>query len=226
MSFWKENRSTLILMAITGVLLIFTGITYGQSFFRILPLFNSLFIALLQSRVHRLAPLLGGLNCFLYAVVYFHYTLYGSAAYVFFVAGPVQLVTFFRWRKRPFGNSTILRRMSFKTRLTASGICALAFALLYVILGFFGSEYMLLDNALTLIGILISFLTMFAYVEYTFLNVISTFMNIILYARMMQSFPEQITFFIFYIYSFICAVKAFIHIQRIYNTQKELSQKK
>jgi len=219
MSFRKENRSTLLLMIITGILLIYTGIRYNQSFFRLLPLFNSLFIAFLQSRISRLAPLLGGLNCFLYAAVYFHYTLYGSAAYVFFVAGPVQLITFFRWRKRPFKSSTMLKKMSARTRVIAGILCVLSFFAMQAILNIFGSEYMLLDNGLTLIGILISFLTMFAYVEYTFLNVISTFMNIILYARMMASYPEQITFLIFYVYSFLCAVKAFIYVQRLYTEQ-------
>ncbi len=220
MSFWKENRGTLILMGITGILLLYTGIVYNQAFFRILPLFNSLFIALLQSRISRIAPLLGGLNCFLYAAVYFHYTLYGSAAYVFFIAGPVQLITFFRWRRHPYKSSTVLKKMDGKTRLWALAACMAAFGILYVILRHFRSAYMLLDNSLTLLGILISFLTMFAYVEYTALNVVSTFLNIVLYAGMMRTYPEQITFFIFYIYSFVCAVRAFVHVQRLYNEQK------
>ena len=219
MSFWKENRGILILMGITAVLLMVTGVLYQQSFFRILPLFNSLYIALLQSRIHRAAPLLGGLNCFLYAAVYYHYTLYGSAAYVFFIAGPVQLITFFRWKKRPFKTSTVLKRMSRRTRLWACIGGIGTFGLLYLILRLFGSPYLLLDNGLTLLGILISFLTMYAYVEYTFLNVISTFINIILYAKMMQVYPEQITFFIFYLYSFACACKAFYHVHRLYREQ-------
>jgi len=113
----------------------------------------------------------------------------------------------------------MLKKMSARTRVIAGILCVLSFFAMQAILNIFGSEYMLLDNGLTLIGILISFLTMFAYVEYTFLNVISTFMNIILYARMMASYPEQITFLIFYVYSFLCAVKAFIYVQRLYTEQ-------
>ncbi len=219
MQFWKENRGMLILMIATAVLLIYTGIYYDQAFFRILPLFNSLFIAFLQSRVSRLAPLLGGFNCFLYAAVYFHYSLYGSAAYVFFIAGPMQIVTFFRWKKNPYKSSTVLRKMTGKTRLFAFLACMGGFGLLYLILSRFGSQYLLLDNALTLLGVLITFLTMFAYVEYTVLNVISAFLNIVLYAKMMLALPEQSTFFIFYIYSFICAVRSFVFVQRIYKEQ-------
>ncbi len=220
MSFWKENRSTLVLMAITGLLLLYTGIVYEQSFFRILPLFISLLVALLQSRANRLAYLLGGLNCFfLYTAVHFYYTLYAQAVYVFFVSAPLQLMTFFRWRKRPYKSSTILKKMSARTRLIVFSACALAFLALYFILNLFGSAYMFLDNFLTLLGVVITLLTLYAYVEYAYLAVLNTFLNIILYAQMMHAFPEQITFLIFYVYSFICSVKAFLHVHRLYREQ-------
>ena len=221
MTFWKENRVTLILMTITGILLAATGIYTGQAFFRMLPLFNSLFIALLQSRANRIAPLLGGLNCFIYGAVYLHYTLYGSALYVLLVAGPVQILTFFRWRKRPYAHSTVLKRMQTKTRLISGAAALLAYGVFFLLLRHFGSAYLLLDNTLTIIGVFISFLTMFAYVEYTFLNVISTFLNIILYIKMLGAYPEQITFLIFYLYSFFCAVRAFFFVGRLYRLQNK-----
>lgn len=206
-------------MSITGILLVISGIYTGQAFFRMLPLFNSLFIAFLQSRANRLAPLLGGLNCFIYGAVYLHYTLYGSALYVLLVAGPVQLLTFFRWRKRPYGHSTVLKRMKGKTRLISGGVALLGYFAFYLLLRHFGSAYMLLDNTLTILGIFISFLTMFAYVEYTWLNVISAFLNVVLYTKMLRVYPEQITFLIFYVYSFYCATRAFFFVGRLYNLQ-------
>lgn len=221
MKFWKENKVTLILMSITGILLIVSGIYTKQAFFRMLPLFNSLIIALLQSRASRIAPLFGGLNCFIYGIVYLHYTLYGSALYVLLVAGPVQILTFFRWRKRPYGHSTILKRMCLKTRLIAGSAALLGYGVFYLLLRHFGSAYMLLDNTLTILGVFISFLTMLAYIEYTWLNVISTFLNIVLYIKMLGAYPEQITFLIFYLYSFFCAVRAFFFVGRLYRLQNK-----
>lgn len=208
-------------MSITGILLLISGIYTGQAFIRMLPLFNSLIIALLQSRANRIAPLLGGLNCFIYGAVYLHYTLYGSALYVLLVAGPVQLLTFFRWRKRPYGHSTVLKKMSTKTRLISGTAAAIGYGIFYLLLRHFGSDYMLLDNTLTILGVFISFLTMLAYVEYTWLNVLSAFLNIVLYIKMLGAYPEQITFLIFYLYSFFCAVKALFFVGRLYCLQNK-----
>ena len=61
-------------------------LVFGTLFFRlhianVLPLFFSVFIMFLQSRVNRYAFLIGALNSILYAVAYFYMTLYSSAAY-------------------------------------------------------------------------------------------------------------------------------------------------
>ena len=56
----------IILMAVTAVLITVTGIIFKQSFFRILPLYVSLVIGYLQTRMSRYAPLMGGINSILY----------------------------------------------------------------------------------------------------------------------------------------------------------------
>lgn len=83
-----------------------------QSFVRILPLYISLLIALLQSEVNRYANLVGGLNSIIYSVVYFYYNLYAMAAYALIVSFPLQIATFILWNKQPWQNSTVLKRFS------------------------------------------------------------------------------------------------------------------
>ena len=60
----KKNLPSFILIGCTAVLITVTGIKFNQSFFRILPLFISLFVANLQSRVNRYGSLLGSLARF------------------------------------------------------------------------------------------------------------------------------------------------------------------
>ncbi len=218
-SIGKINVCMFILMGVTCVAITATGIVFGQEFFHILPLYVSLVIALLQSRVNRFAPLLGGVNSILYAVVYFTYTLYGQALYALLVSCPLQLVTFFNWSKRKYGESVRFKKMTSKgLLLTLSGF-AVAWVGMYVVMSALGSSYMLLDNTITLFGILITVLTMLAYVEYTYLMIPSCLINVVLYVVMLRDAPEQATYLVFSIYSLICNTIAFVHARKLYREQ-------
>jgi len=96
----KKKLIMPLLLGAAAILITVTGIVFGQSALRILPLYISLVIGLLQSRVSRIAPLIGGINALLYAAVYLYYGLYASALYAVLVSCPMQIATFFSWRKR------------------------------------------------------------------------------------------------------------------------------
>ena len=218
-SFIRKNRFILLLLTVTGILITVTGILFRQSFLRILPLYISLFVMLLNSRVSRFGPLIGGINSLLYAAVYVYYGLYASAAYAVLASCPFQIVTFIRWSKHPYENSTVFRRMTWKQR----GLTALAFAAAWLIVCFIlqklSSNYMLLDATTSLLGVLISLLTVFAYVEYTFLSIPSIIVSICLHATMMRDTPEQITYLIYTIYAGICTLRAFFSARSLYKKQ-------
>jgi len=63
----NKKRIFVILLAIAAFSLItFTGIKYSQSFLRMLPLYISLSVMLLQTKANRYSFLIGGLNSILY----------------------------------------------------------------------------------------------------------------------------------------------------------------
>ena len=210
-----------LLMAITGILMTITGILSGQSFFRILPLYVSLVVGLLQSKVNRYAPLIGGINSLLYAAVYFYYGLLSSAVYAIVVSCPFQIITFLNWRKRAYGNSVVFKCMTKKQRIVTACAVAAVWTVMYLILSAIGSNYILFDNTLTMFGILITVLTMLAYIEYTWLMIPNCLCSVFLYIAMMLDKPEQIVYLIFSIYSLICNVKAFIAAGKLYAKQKQ-----
>ena len=215
----KTNALTLILMGVTAVTIAVTGIVYHQTFFRILPLFVSIVIAFLQSRVSRLAPLLGGINSILYAAVYFHYALYASAAYAFLVSFPLQIITFLNWSKNPYGVSVRFRVMSTKGRILSAVSFAVAWGLMYIGMSFTDSAYMLFDNTATLFGIFITVLTMLAYIEYTWLMIPNCLISVGMYIAMLAASPEQITYLVFSVYSLICNTLAFVEARRLFAEQ-------
>ncbi len=216
----RSSVVLLILMGLTCILITVTGILFRQSFFRILPLYVSLIIGFLQSRVNRLAPLMGGINSLLYALVYFNYGLYSSALYAVLISCPLQLITFIRWKQRAYGHSVLFKVMSTKVRILTVAICLSGWTALYFIMSAAGASYMLLDNTLTLFGVLVTILTMFAYIEYTYLSLVSGLVNITLYTVMSFDTPEQIPYLVFAVYSFICVTMALFRARKLYAEQK------
>ncbi len=208
------------LMGITAVSITAAGIYFRQSFLNILPLYNSLVVGMLQSRVNRYANLVGSLNSLLYGAVYFYYGLYGSLFSAVLFSFPIQLLTFLRWNKNKWKHSTVLRKLTAKQRILLAVGCVATLVIMWIVLPLIGSQYVFLDSITNIIGIVIYFLTMFAFVEYTFLMVINGIIGIALYVQILGESPEMTTYLIFSIYSFICIVLAFFQAKKIYKNQQ------
>jgi len=220
-AWFRKNTVLAALILISGLSITVTGFLFNQDFFRILPLYISLIIALMQSNVNRYALLLGGINSILYAFVYIYYSLYASALYAAFISFPIQIVTFIRWNKQRWKSSTLLRKMSWKLRSITAFSFAAVWSGMYILLTLTDSKYVLFDTSVSLFGILISILTMFSYIEYTYLMLPSCLISIGMYLVMMQENPEQITYLIFSIYCFVCQCIAFRNARQIYAEQKK-----
>ncbi len=216
----KKELIVYILMGCTAVMLTVAGIYFEQSFLRILPLYNSLIIATLQSRVNRYSNLLGSINSLLYAAVYAYYHLYASALSALVFSFPMQLITFILWNKNKWKHSTKLKKMTVKQRILSVFGYFIVLAGMWIVLPLIGSEYVFLDSATTLLGIVVLFLTMFAFVEYTFCMIVNGAVSIALYVSMVPDEPETVTFLIFSVYSFICICFAFVQAKKLYSKQQ------
>ncbi len=222
----RKQSTTLsfLAMGLTAIGITVCAIIWKATVWRVLPLYNSLVIAHLNSRVDRRAFLFGGLNSILYAAVHFSYGLYAMAGYSLLVSMPLQLVTFIRWNKRPYENSTVFRRLTWKGRVGISTGFVTAWIALYALLSQFDASYLLLDNTVTLIGVLVSVLAIFPYIEYIWLNLLSVFISIVLYIVMLRENPEQTTYLVYNIYAFICVVMATHRSQKLYAAQQAVKK--
>ena len=193
-----------VLLAVTAVCITVSGILYKQPLLHILPLYISLFISLLQSRVNRIAYLIGAGNAILYAIVYWHFRLYASAVYAILFSFTIQLATYFLWSRRPSGNATIFRAMKPRLRIVMTLVFIAVWAALYAILSASGSAYRFFDISYSLLGILVSILTMLAFIEYVPLMILTQFISIGLYLSMMKENPAQITYLLYTLFSMVC----------------------
>ena len=216
----SKNVISYCLITLTGILIAAAGIMFDQSPLRMLPLFVSLIISYLQSKVSRYASLIGGINSLLYAAVYAYYHLYASMVYAVLISCPLQIITFVRWQKNRWQGTTRFRSLSWKQRGGIAAGFLLVWAGLFAVLKLIGSDYALFDNTITLFGILISFLTMFACIEYTVLMIPNSVISTMMYAVMLSEKPEQMTFLIYSVYCLICQCIAFMNARRAYREQQ------
>ncbi len=210
----------IVLMGITAAIITVFGVMFKQDLWRILPLYISLVIAFLQSKVSRLAPLLGSCNSLLYGFVYFSYSLYASMLYAVLVSAPLQFITFMRWRKNAYQNTTYFRKLTTKQRVCFAGGFVALWVALYAVLATFHSAYLLLDNTATLFGIATTLLMMLAYIEFTYLLNINNLCVLVLYATMIPENPEQITYFVYAVYALLCSVIASVQARKSYAAQR------
>lgn len=88
----------------TAVLITVAAVYFPGNGYRILPLYVSLVVMLLQTNANRMCFLVGGINSVFYAAVYFSLGLYASSLYWLLFSCPIQIITFFGGGKMLMNN--------------------------------------------------------------------------------------------------------------------------
>jgi len=216
----KKNLFPLIMMCLAAVGITVTMILFTPKYLMVLPLYVSLFVSLLQTRISRYAPLIGGVNSILYFVVYMYSGIPATAFYALLFSCPLQIITFIRWTKHKRGSTTLLHKMTWKTRLFVALAFAAAWGAVYALSTVAGTGFAILDTTSSMLGILTTFLTMFAFIEYTALQLVSGVTSISLYVNMIASGKlEQIPFLVYAVYSLICFSLSVFRARRLYKEQ-------
>lgn len=215
----------LILAVITAAAITFFAVRFsdGAATLIIAPLYVSVCIILMQSRVNRFAFLLGAVNSLFYGAVYIYDGLYLTALYAILFSFPVQLLTFIRWKKKDRDGETVFKKMSRKQHLLTAAVFAVCFAVFYSILRLAGSDYGIYDTLSMLFGILVTLLCAAPYIEYSPLQVTSVAVGLFMFAKMARAQPIQYTYLTYQAYCLICVSVAMTRIFRIYKKQKAQS---
>ncbi len=221
----KKNWWLYTLILATGIGITVTAIIFKAVPFQILPLYNSLIIMALSARANRYSLLYGGANSILYAFVNYSFGLNGQALYCLLFSFPVQIATFALYTRRRYGTSTLFRKMSWGLR----GLVAVGFAACWVgtitLLTLLGGDYVLMDTTITLFGILITFLSMLAFVEAPVLNIFNCIIGVAQYVIMLNDGHfDRVTYLIYNVYSTTCVVIGVRRTLALYREQQALKK--
>ena len=216
----KANKKIIILL--TGIAILIVGIMCKQKFFLMIPLFISLFVMAFQADANRFGALAGAVNSIIYTVAYMYMGVYASAASALLFSFPIQLMTFFSWRKRAYKNTVVFKKMSKNQRgIFFSGI-VLLWAALALVLQYLKYEYAIFDSITFLLGFIVPIMTMLAYIEYTYLWIVQAAVGLLLNIQMVVNDYRQTTYLIYGVYALYCVICAFITVHKFYKEQQML----
>lgn len=215
-----KNSKKIIIVA-TGIAILIAGIVFKQEFFLMIPLFISLFVMAFQSEANRAGSLIGSINSLIYTVAYIYMGVYASAASAILFSFPVQLMTFFRWKKNAYKKTAVFRKMTTKMRVGWSVAFFVAWGIIAAIFMHLDYEYAILDSCTLLFGFVIPVLTMLAYIEYTYLWIVQCIVGVFLNMQMVANDYKETTYLIYGIYALYCVIGAFINVQKFYKEQQK-----
>ena len=218
----KELFIDYIPTLLVGILIIVFAVRNGQSFIKTLPTLITLVVLIMSVRANRYAFLVGAGNCILYTVAYMSEGVYFSAANAFLVSMPIQIFSFFVWSKHKEGKTkSKLLRMKGWLLLVSTVAIFPAWAACYFGLGsFFEGNMAILDSLTFVLGILISTLVAFRFIEGQFFNAISCVITLVMWIYICIENPSNINFLIISCYNLFRTVQAAINWTALYIKQK------
>ena len=218
------KKSKVIIIILTGIAILVAGILTKQKFFLMVPLFVSLFVMSFQSEANRIGALIGACNAVLYTVTYIFMGVYGSAASAFLFSFPLQLMTFFNWKKNAYKKTVKFKRMSTRMRIILSVLGLAVWAALAGVFYYLKYEYAVFDSITFLLGFIVPVLTMLAYMEYTYLWIVQAVMGLFLNVQMVTNDISQLTYLIYGVYALYCVICAFINVRKFHKEQMQIEE--
>lgn len=192
------------MIAVWIIILIF-AVLQKQSPVKVLPTLVTPFVMVLMAHANRVGFLVGGCNAAVYGIVFLAEGLYFSAASSLLFSFPMQIWSFFHWKKHSSEGEVELRFMSpWKTGLTVLSILGgWALSLLFLRPLFDGAVYPELDAYGFVSGIVVTVLFAIRYVEGQYLNLVAILIQLVMWILIVMENPSNTNYLIITLYNLI-----------------------
>ena len=210
-------------IGICAVAILTCAFVFKQKWYKVLPTLNTLVILLLSARVDRRSFLIGGLNAAFYGIGFWTEGLYFSVINCLAVSMPLQLFSFFSWKKHADGKSTQLRSLGWKGEIVVVSSTVIGCQLCYwLLLPFFGGgqQQATLDIFLLVIGLVITVLSLLRYVETPYYNLVSAVANLVMWTLICIKDIADLNYLIMASYSLFRVAQSVISWTKQYQKNK------
>lgn len=223
----KKDIIYFLPMITAFVLITSLGIYYEQAFIKLLPAWVTLGVNLLTAKVNRVSFLIGAVNCIIYSIGYFQEGLYGSGGSALLYSLPLQLVSYFTWRKNKRGSARNIKTLNtFGRFITACALIGLTITSALILSHISGSNQSLLDGAIFIFGLFATVFIMLGFIEGVVINVASITVSVTMWLVIVISGKtENITYAILNLYNLYMVILSLINWIKLYNKQRVAAEK-
>jgi len=195
-----------------------------KSVVRTLPTLITLIVQLLLVSANRSAFLLGGCNAALYGISYIIDGVYFSAISAILISTPIQLASYFTWKKNSSGKVVEFKKMPIWGLLATIAIIIAGWAGCYFGLSRFFADgnYPFLDALVFSIGTVVTVIVAMRYIESQYLNAISCIIGLVMWILITIKNPTSINQVIISMYNLFRVAQAAINWTRQYLDQKKV----
>ncbi len=227
----KEKRMTIInnALAVCMILLnLVVGLIVDVPVIALFPTLVSPIIYLLNSRANKWTYMIGGVNSAIYSIGYFIEGVYALALNALLISCPVQIYTFFTWKKHAYKEATKFKVMDWWQRVLLCIGTVVGIVVTYIILiNVEGSSQQILDAITFVVGTVAAFTVAFAYMETIVYNLLNATMTFILWlVPCISGNLSNIPYLIISIFSLYCQILASIKWVQLYKEQKYEQRRK
>lgn len=206
------------MLPVAALIIVFSVINQ-QSFLKTLPTLITLIVQILLCRANRFAFLTGGINSLIYAAAYLSEGLYFSAIFAAAVSAPIQIYSFFSWsRRQTTSKQTELKVLGIRMRIIVILVSLAAwFAVYFGGSSVFANARMpIFDTFHFSMGVIVSLLAAFRYVESQYFSAVSCITTIVMWGMICADAPGNLNYLIISCYNLYMVVRAAIHWTRQY----------
>ena len=224
----KELFIDYIPTVLIGIMIIAFAIINHQSFIATLPTLITLVVLIMSVRANRYAFLVGASNCVLYGIAYIMEGVYFSAASALLVSLPIQVFSFFVWSRHKTGKTRaeLIRMKWWQLALAIVAIFPAWAGCYFGISGLIGGNQPLLDSLAFVLGLLISILVAFRFIEGQYFNVISCLIALAMWIMICIETPNNVNFLIISFYNLFRTVQATVHWTFLYMRERAVESEK
>lgn len=212
----KEKRKIFLVdtlpMILAGAGILIFSMLNKQHPVKTLPTLISLAVMLLAARANRYSYLLGAMNVLLYTVGYFMEGLVFSIVSAIFISFPMQMWTFFNWKRHTTGRQVHFKRLNPRQWALSLGGLGVLWGLCMLFLRplFASAAHPGLDALMFVIDIISTLLTALVFVESQYIKAAGTLVYLVMWGAIVLEHPENANYLIIGFYNvwrvFQCAI--------------------
>ena len=193
---------------LTAALILVFAVWREQPFFKTLPTLVTLVVQVMNAHADRRAFLLGGINALLYGYSYFSEGVYFSMISAVAISAPMQIYTFFNWRRHSKGKLPALKMLGARRVMIVIGLTLAGWGICCLMPFFASGTFPMVDAMSFALGITVTLLVARRYVDSQFFGLANCLIGLILWILLAIKDPANLNYVIISAYNLFRVAEA------------------